>query len=222
MTPSKPEEKARTKIDQMLEAAGWIVQDYSDIDLDAGPGVAVREFMLKTGPADYVLFVDSKAIAVVEAKPVGTTLGGVTGQSQLYMKGLPEHVQWFRNPLVFAYESTGVETFFRDERDPDYRSRRVFAFHRPETLRAWVDKPDTLRGRLRNLPQLGTAGLRDCQVEAITGLETSLAAARPRALVQMATGAGKTYTAIAEVYRLLKFGGATRVLFLVDRTNLGK
>lgn len=222
MSASTPEAKARQRIDQMLEAAGWLVQNALDIELDAGPGVAVREFMLSTGPADYVLFVDGKAIGVVEAKPVGTTLSGVAGQSHKYLIGLPEHVQRHNDPLAFAYETTGKETFFRDERDPDYRSRRVFSFHRPETLRDWAAEAETFRARLRKLPPLSPQGLRDCQVEAITGLEASLAAARPRAVVQMATGSGKTYTAIAEVYRLLKFGGAKRVLFLVDRTNLGR
>lgn len=222
MSANKPEAKARQRIDQMLEAAGWIIQNADELDLDAGFGVAVREFMLTTGPADYVLFVAGEAIGVVEAKPAGTTLSGVAGQSHKYLVGLPPHVPHHDKPLAFAYETTGTETFFRDERDPDYRSRRVFTFHRPETLLSWIKQEDTLRGRLRHLPPLSPVGLRDCQMEAVTGLEKSLAAGRPRALVQMATGSGKTYTAIAEAYRLIKHGGATRVLFLVDRTNLGR
>ena len=124
--------------------------------------------------------------------------------------------------MPFAYESTGVETYFRDLRDPDCRSRRVFAFHKPETLHEWVHEEKTLRERLRNMPPLKKEGLRDCQIEAVENLEWSLKEARPRALIQMASGSGKTFTAVTEAYRLIKYGGARRILFLVDRNNLGK
>ena len=123
--------------------------------------------------------------------------------------------------LPFAYESTGTETYFRDARDPAPRSRNVFAFHQPATLAAWIAEPDTLRARLRCLPALDTARMRACQVEAVTNLDASLVDDHPRALVQMATGSGKTYTAITTIYRLLRYAGARRVLFLVDRGNLG-
>ncbi|MEP1080137.1 DEAD/DEAH box helicase family protein [Leptolyngbya sp. PL-A3] len=218
----KPEEQARQLIDQLLTDAGWQVQSYSELNLGAGLGVAVREYPLKTGFADYMLFIKRKAAGVIEAKAVGTTLSGVADQSAKYQAGLPDVLKRYHEILPFAYESTGVETMFRDSRDPDYRSRRVFAFHRPETLREWLDEEDTLRSRLRSMPPLLTTGLRDCQIEAITNLETSLAASRPRALIQMATGSGKTYMAVSAVYRLLKFARARRVLFLVDRGNLGK
>lgn len=218
----KPEEKARQKIDQMLQASGWEVQDNRQVNLGAGLGVAVREFPLKSGLADYMLFIDRKAAGVIEAKPSGTTLSGVAEQSDKYLFGLPNNLRCHQKPLPFAYESTGTETFFRDLRDPDYRSRRVFAFYQPETLREWLGQSDTLRARLRQLPPLVTEGLRDCQVEAIANLESSFAQARPRALIQMATGSGKTYTAVSFIYRLIKFAGAKRVLFLVDRSNLGK
>ncbi|GAG19308.1 unnamed protein product, partial [marine sediment metagenome] len=112
--------------------------------------------------------------------------------------------------------------FFRDERDPNPRSRRLFAFHKPETLSEWGSQGDTLRDRLKRLPPLITAGLRDCQIQAIENLEESFAGARPRALIQMATGSGKTYTAVSSTYRLVKFANARRVLFLVDRSNLGR
>ncbi|NLC62376.1 MAG: DEAD/DEAH box helicase family protein, partial [Gammaproteobacteria bacterium] len=123
--------------------------------------------------------------------------------------------------LIYGYESTGTDTWFVNRRDPTSRSRRLFAFHRPETLRDWLQQPDTLRGRLQHLPPLDTHGLRDCQVEAIQGLEASLAEDRRRALIQLATGAGKTYTACTFSWRLLKHAGARRILFLVDRNNLG-
>ncbi len=219
-----PEEQARQQIDKMLDAAGWKVQDLRDLNLSAALGVAVREFPLKTGEADYLLFVDRKAVGVIEAKPEGNTLSGVAEQSGKYLVGVPANLPHVQEPLPFGYESTGVETFFRDLRDPDPRSRRVFSFHRPETLREWIGQPQglTLRGRLRYFPPLITAGLRDCQIEAITNLEKSLAEARPRALIQMATGSGKTFTAVTCSYRLIKFANAKRILFLVDRKTLGR
>lgn len=220
-----PEALARETIDKKLEAAGWIVQDFKLLNLGAGSGVAVREFQTASGPADYVLFVDRKAVGVVEAKPEGTTLRGVFEQSARYMADFPEEIPHVELPLPFSYESTGTETLFVDLRDPDYRSRRVFSFHRPETLKEWLAQPNTLRGRLREMPvqhPLNKEGLWEAQVEAITGLEQSFAESRPRALIQMATGSGKTFTAVSFIYRLIKFSGAKRVLFLVDRNNLGK
>lgn len=218
----KPEEKARRRIDALLEAAGWSVQDMSHLNLAASLGMAVREFPLESGFADYLLFVDRKAVGVIEAKPEGTTLSGVAEQSGTYLTSLPANIPHVQLPLPFAYESTGIETFFRDERDPDPRSRRAFAFHRPETLWEWLEQGDTLRARLQAMPPLITEGLRDCQTEAIVNLEQSFAQARPRALIQMATGSGKTYAAVSFIYRLIKFAAARRVLFLVDRNNLGR
>lgn len=218
----KPEEKARRDIDALLEAAGWSVQDRSQLNLGASLGVAVREFPLESGIADYLLFVDRKAVGGIEAKPVGTTLSGVAEQSREYLMSLPANIPHVQLPLPFAYESTGIETFFRDRRDPEPRSRRVFAFHRPETLQKWLSQGDTLRARLGFMPPLITSALRDCQIDAIVNLEKSLAEARPRALIQMAGGSGKTYAAVSFVYRLIKFANAKRVLFLVDRNNLGR
>ncbi|MEA1957731.1 MAG: hypothetical protein U9N01_05190 [Euryarchaeota archaeon] len=145
----KPEEKARQNIDRLLESAGWTVQDISELNLGAFFGVAIREFPLESGPVDYLLFVDRTAVGVVEAKPEGTTLSGVAEQSEKYIAGGSKDLPQAQEPLPFAYESTGVETFFRDLRDPDTRSRRVFAFHRPETLEEWLSHGDTLRARFR-------------------------------------------------------------------------
>jgi len=221
-----PESIARQKIDQLLTASGWTVQDRAGMNLYAARGVAVREFPVKGGFADYMLFVDRKAVGVVEAKKVGTTLSGVAEQAGSYAAGLPQHVPHIgTDKLPFVYESTGVETFFRDERDPEPRSRRVFSFHRPEMLAEWAIDSATLRDRLREMPSLhplNPAGLWGAQVEAITNLEQSFAQDKPRALIQMATGSGKTYTSVSFVYRLIKFAKAKRVLFLVDRNNLGR
>jgi len=218
----KPEEEARQDIDELLEAAGWKLQNYKDLNLGAGLGVAVREFPLKVEHADYMLFLDRQAVGVVEAKPKGTTLSGVSVQTEKYVKNFPENIPHIGELLRFGYESTGVETLFRDMRDPDSRSRRVFAFHKPETLKEWLGQEETLRARLRHLPPLIEEGLRDCQVEAIENLEHSFADARPRALIQMASGSGKTFASVTFAYRLIKFAGARRILFLVDRNTLGK
>jgi len=217
-----PEQLARQNIDQLLDACGWQVQHYQELNLSAGRGVAVREFPLKTGFADYALFVDRRIIGAVEAKAEGTPLSGIEAQTAKYSVGLPSVPPAWHSPLPFLYESTGVETFFTNGLDPDPRSRRVYAFHRPETLAAWATEPMTLRARLRHMPPLVTAGLWDAQIEAITNLERSLFDNHPRALIQMATGSGKTFTAASFIYRLVKFGGARRVLFLVDRSNLGR
>ena len=218
----KPEDKARKRIDQLLEKAGWTIQDYKTINLGASPGIAVRDFPLKTGEADYLLFLERKAVGAVEAKPEGTSLSGVAEQSEKYVRGIPDTLPCVENPLPFAYESTGTETFFRDLRDPEPRSRRVFAFHQPSQMRTWLSQQDTLRARLTKMPPLIQEGLRDCQIEAITYLEESCAVNKPRALIQMASGGGKTFAAVTFAYRLIKFADAQRVLFLVDRTNLGR
>ena len=219
----KPEEKARQQIDDQLQAAGWTVQTRDAANLGAARGVAVGEFPLTTGFADYMLFMDRRPIGVVEAKAVGKTLSGVETQTARYSEGLPPLLKGnaWHTPLPFLYQSTGVETFFTDVRDPEPRSRRVFAFHRPERLAGWAEQPQTQRARLRGLPPLITTGLWDAQIEAVRNLELSFAADRPRALIQMATGSGKTYAAVTFVYRLIKHARACRALFMVDRTNLG-
>ncbi len=218
-----PEQKARDRIDKQLIAAGWLVQDKKSINLNAGPGIAVREYQTDVGPADYVLFVAKQAAGVIEAKPEdwGHKITMVEDQSQGYANAT---LKWVNNPtaLRFVYESTGVITRFTDGGDPAPRSREVFNFHRPETLAEWLSQPATLRASLQQLPPLVHDGLRDCQITAITNLEKSFKQDKPRALVQMATGSGKTFTAITATYRLLKYAGAKRILFLVDTKNLGE
>ncbi|GCL65544.1 type III restriction endonuclease subunit R [Rubrivivax pictus] len=219
-----PEARARLIIDKQLVDAGWLVQDLKTANLGAASGIAVREFMTDAGPADYVLFVDRRPLGVIEAKreEAGENLTATEPQTERYASA---RLKWTTNhqPLPFLFEATGQIIRFTDSRDPAPRSREIFHFFRPEQLDAWAGEPRSLRKRLADgLPALAEAGLRGCQVSAVTGLETSLAANRPRALVHMATGAGKTFTAITAIYRLLKFGGARRVLFLVDTRNLGK
>ncbi|MGE0668399.1 MAG: DEAD/DEAH box helicase family protein [Sphingomonadales bacterium] len=217
-----PEQRARDIIDTQLAAAGWVVQSREDMSLGAGLGVAVREYPLASGPCDYLLFIDRKACGIVEAKPEGNTLSGVAEQAGRYQHQLPAHLAHWSDPLRFDYEASASETLFSDRADPDQRSRYLFGFHRPETLHEWLKSGSSLRARLKVMPPLVTDGLRDCQVEAIGALEGSLAQGKPRALVQMTMGAGKTFTAATQAYRLLAHGGAKRILFLVDRNNLGR
>jgi type I restriction enzyme R subunit len=218
-----PEQKARREIDADLAAAGWVVQDKDDLDLTAGRGIAVREFALKSGYgfADYLLYADRKAAGAIEAKAQGT-LTGVEAQSAKYAAGLPDNLPAHRRPLPFLFESNGAVTYFTNGFDPVPRSRQVFNFPRPETLAEWLAQPAPLRARLKEMPPLDEARLWTVQARAIRNLEQSFARADPRALVQMATGSGKTFTAVNVAYRLLKFANAKRILFLVDRGNLGK
>ena len=220
------------------------MQNSDSLNLYASKGVAVREFDLKPGhgTADYLLYVNQRAAGVIEAKPEGSTLTGVEVQSEKYSTGLPDNLPAYQRPLPFLYESTGAETQFTNRLDPEPRSRLVFSYHRPQTLVNWVgasETPETgpkriseeggdylttynLRQRLKAMPLLDTSGLWPVQESAIGNLEKSLASGKPRALVQMATGSGKTFMACNQVYRLIKHAGARRVLFLVDRSNLGR
>ncbi|MGH3048936.1 MAG: type I restriction-modification enzyme R subunit C-terminal domain-containing protein [Gaiellaceae bacterium] len=224
------EARARMQIDEMLALAGWVVQDAGAVKLSAGRGVAVREFVLAPGHgrADYLLFVDRKPLGVLEAKPEGTILSNVEPQRDDYAEGMPDDLDVPIEPLPFTYMSTGTETRFKNGLDPDARTRDVFAVHRPETLADWAaayfDEPlaPTQRHRLQRLPDLETDSLWSAQIDAIRNLEISLAENRPRALIQMATGSGKTYTAANVAYRLIRYGAAKRILFLVDRANLGR
>jgi len=218
-----PEAKARLIIDKKLTESGWTLQDYKgEFNPAASLGVAVREFPTSSGPADYMLFIDKKPIGVVEAKKSdeGQNITSSEIQSLRYANSslkwqIPGH------PIRFVYESTDILTRFTDYNDVNERSREVFSFHRPETLFALSKDDSTLRNRLKNFPNFDSKGFRDCQTRAIINLEESFAANKPRALIQMATGAGKTFTAITNTYRLLKHGRAKRILFLVDTKNLG-
>lgn len=219
-----PEGRARERIDKKLHDAGWEIQDLRAINLGAAGGIAVREYPTDTGQADYLLFVDRQPVGVIEAKrdEAGENLTAHETQTSRYARS---KLKWRKEdiPLRFLYEATGHITHFTDASDPRPRAREVFHFFQPRTLAEWAAQPNTLRQRLAmQMPPLPTENLRDCQIGAVTGLEKSLAMAKPRSLVHMATGAGKTFTAITSVYRLLKFGGAKRILFLVDTRNLGK
>ncbi|MBN2610048.1 MAG: DEAD/DEAH box helicase family protein [Bacteroidales bacterium] len=222
MFNQNPEQKARDTIDEMLQDAGWIVQFKDKINFSAGKGIAIREYSTDIGPADYVLFADRKPCGIIEAKreEEGERLTVHEDQSYDYAKSKLKYLH--NDPLPFVYESNGIITHFTDYRDPKPRAREVFYFHRPETLSAWLKNEKTLRDRLHNVPALNEEGLWQAQIKAIKNLEDSFKKNKPKALIQMATGSGKTFTACTFVYRLLKFAKAKRILFLVDTKNLGE
>ncbi len=217
-----PEQIARDKIDQMLIDAGWVVQSKNEVDLGANKGVALRENQADTKFADYILYVDRKPVGVIEAKreDEGQRLTVAEDQAAEYAKAKLKYLD--NDPLPFVFESTGTITRFRDTRDPKPRGRNIFSFFRPETLAEWLRKDKSLRTRLQDIPQLNIEGLRPAQINAIQNLEQSFKKNKPKALIQMATGAGKTFTAATFVYRLLKYADAKRILFLVDTKNLGE
>jgi type I restriction enzyme R subunit len=180
------EADTRKQIDRALISAGWIIQDKKRLNLYESLGVAVREMDTDTGPADYMLFIDGKACSIIEAKREGAGLGGVADQSARYAHSKVKYVaRWGeeQQPLPLLYEATNHEIRFRDERDPQPRSRHIFHFHRPDTLKAWLEEGDNLRTRLQQLPELNTDNLRACQIDAITGIERSLEQGKPRALL---------------------------------------
>jgi len=218
-----PEEKARCVIDDKLCQSGWVIQDLKRLNLTASLGVAVREFPTSTGEVDYALFVDGKPVGVVETKQsqAGQSIIDVEVQSGRYANST---FKWVKNDYTirFAYEATDKLIRFTDYKDIKYRSRTVFSFHRPETLFDLIQQPDTIRNNMKQFPLLDVKGFRKCQINAINNLDQSFADNRPRALVQMATGAGKTFTAITSAYRLLKYGKMKRILFLVDTKGLGE
>ena len=223
MINQNPEQIARDNIDKQLVACGWLIQDKKRLNLAAGVGVAVREYSTEVGPADYVLFVNQKPVGVIEAKreEEGVKFSVHESQVEEYANAKLKLID--NLPLPFLYLSTGAITKFTDTRDPNPRYREVFTFHRPETIAKWIRKGVSLRTRMaENFPQLDPTGLRDCQIDAITNLESSFKKNRPKALVQMATGSGKTFTAITSVYRLLKHVKAERILFVIDTKNLGE
>jgi type I restriction enzyme R subunit len=200
-----PEQIARDHIDNKLTACGWIIQGIKQVNLHAGTGVAVKEYLTDAGPADYLLFIEGKPCGVIEAKceEEGHKITIHEDQTEGYATAKLKHLD--NKPLPYVYISTGEITRFTDFTDPKPRAREVFSFHRPETLREWLKRDKSLRKRIHDLPALQTQGLRECQIKAIKKSEASFKENRPRALIQMATGSGKTYTAITFIYRLLKF-----------------
>lgn len=220
-----PEQKARVKIDQMLKDSGWTVVPRDDFTPDAVNAQAVEENLMKGNlEADYILYLDGKAIAVLEAKREENKLGlEVAEQAQNYGNILPDWVQAWKTPLPFIFLCNGDLLLFKDMREakPSYKVIKKM-FTPKEIVNLAGDDIKSQFAKLPALPPVGPKGLRECQFEAITNLEISFKQGLKKALIVLATGAGKTFTACTAAYRLLNYMGAKRVLFLVDRNNLGK
>ena len=215
-----PEEKARIKIDQWFADAGWKVINRDDYEPTC-TAVAIREGLLKGNlEADYFLFINGKAVGVLEAKREETDAfaSKVCEQAALYAKSVPNIYQTYQNPLPFIFTSNGKELYFCDFREKDSNFKQIMSIPTPRELVKKLGIEDTFAG----LPTLKKKGLRDCQYEAVTELEKSFRTGQKRALMVLVTGAGKTYTACLAAYRMLSYTPMRRVLFLVDRNNLGK
>ena len=214
-----PEEKARKKIDALLKKAGWKIvsrEEYS-------PGmsaVAIGEGLLKGNlEADYLLFLEGKAIGVLEAKKESAVLSDiVANQAENYTHQLLPMYQYWEKPLPLIYLANGKELLFRNLKEPNGKYRKLDAMHSPKKMAELAGVTSYFIG----LPTLERKGLRDCQYKAVTNLEASFRNGQQRALIVLATGAGKTFTACLAAYRFLTYTPARRVLFLVDRNNLGK
>ena len=215
-----PEEKARIKIDQWFADAGWEVINRDDYEPTC-TAVAIREGLLKDNlEADYFLFINGKAVGVLEAKREETDAFSsiVCEQAALYARSVPNIYQTYQKPLPFIFTSNGKELYFCDFREQDHYFKQIMTIPTPHELVKKLGINDYFAG----LPTLRKKGLRDCQYEAITELEKSFRSGQKRALMVLATGAGKTYTACLAAYRMLSYTPMRRVLFLVDRNNLGK
>lgn len=215
-----PEEKARVKIDRWFEDAGWGVTD-RDHYTPASTAVAIREGLLENNlEADYFLFINGKAVGVLEAKrkEVDITADYVAEQAELYTRAVPCCYQTYSNPLPLVYLSNGESVLFKNQGKEDSVYDKINRIHSPKEIVKMLGIEDLFAG----LPVVKKRGLRDCQFEAITELEKSFRTGQNRALMVLATGAGKTYTAVTAAYRFLNYAKMRRVLFLVDRNNLGK
>lgn len=216
----KPEEKARVKIDRMFEDAGWNVVDREHYAPDIH-AAAIKEGLLKGNlEADYFLFLNGQAIGVLEAKreEADVASASVCAQAEKYARNVPDCYRVFASPLPIIYQSNGTVILFKDYRNPDSEYQELTGIHTPKEIVKMLGITDDYAG----LPTLQKRGLRDCQYEAITKLEKSFRAGQNRALMVLATGSGKTYTACMAAYRMLSYTPMKRILFLVDRNNLGK
>lgn len=243
---ARTENQAQGKIESLLQVAGWRVQDPSNPDLNASCGVVLRNLPLARdyGVADYLLYVDGKAAGWIEVKEEGHSLKGIDSQDEKYRRGLPISLPIHTRPLPFLYQSNGTDTCFTNGFDSEPRAHKLFAFHKPATLKGWLEegmigsmprdmmaehstefgrRGATFQERLWiNMPPLKEDGLSNGQINAITCLEQSLKKNRQRILIEMKNSSERIRTAIHFIYRLLHFAEALRVLFLVNSSNIGQ
>ncbi|MBN1151170.1 DEAD/DEAH box helicase family protein [candidate division WOR-3 bacterium] len=219
------EKKTRkTRIDKKLKSLNppWVIIPYSDkFDTKSLTHHAVEEYPTENGPADYALFVERKLLGIIEAKKVSLDPQNVLEQAKRYSSGCPKTLgSWGKFRVPFLYSSNGEQIFFADVREEEYYSREIADFHTPDALRDMFSKDlESSRNWLKSTPN-NIDGLRPYQKEAIKAFEEALLKNKRHMMLAMATGTGKTYTAVSLIYRLLKSRYARRILFLVDRKAL--
>ena len=214
-----PEERARQRIDKQLNNAGWNIvarDEYMPNETSA-----VKEALMKGNTeSDYLLFVDNKAIAVLEAKRKENGLGAEVAEQA---EGYAVHPQswyglWFDNLIPLVYMANGNKIMYRNMLEKDTEYKEISEMHSPKKMLRIIGKESEYGA----LPYLQKKGLRDCQYNAETKLEIDLKNGKKKNLAILATGSGKTYLACLASYRFLNYTSVKRVLFLVDRNNLAR
>ena len=215
-----PEEKARVKIDKQLNNAGW--ESVSRQEYVPNYASAVKEGLMQGNKeSDYLLFIDDKAIAVVEAKAESNSLGDIVAQQAEWYSTHPQSWvgMWFKNQIPLVYLANGNKIYFKNMLEPESEYVELTAMHTPKQMLKLIGE----KSEYGALPKLEKRGLRDCQYNAERKLEEKLKLGHKKSLAILATGSGKTCLACLAAYRLLNYTPATRrVLFLVDRNNLAR
>ena len=214
-----PEELARVKIDKQLNNAGWDIIARNEYLPNST--VAVKEALMKGNTeSDYLLFIDGKAIAVVEAKKEANNLGDeVAAQAESYSAN-PQawYALWVDEMIPLVYLANGNKIYFKNMLVPDSDYEELSAMHSPKKMLQLIGQISEYGA----LPRIEKKGLRDCQYNAEVALVASLKDGKKKALAILATGSGKTYLACLASYRMLNYTPVKRVLFLVDRNNLAR
>ena len=214
-----PEELARVKIDKQLNNAGWDIIARNEYLPNST--VAIKEALMKGNTeSDYLLFVDGKAIAVVEAKKEANDLGAdVAAQAEFYSANPQDwYALWIKGMIPLVYLANGNKIYFKNMLIPDSEYEELSAMHSPKKMLQLIGQVSEYGA----LPRIEKKGLRDCQYNAEVALEASLKEGKKKALAILATGSGKTYLACLASYRMLNYTTVKRVLFLVDRNNLAR
>lgn len=214
-----PEELARVKIDKQLNDAGWDI--VSRMDYMPNAASAVKEALMQgSKESDYLLFVEDKAIAVVEAKKEENPLGDDVAIQAEHYAVTPQswYGLWFNNQIPLVYLANGKKIYFKNILIPDSEYEEIPAMHTPKQMLKIIGK----KSEYGALPRIEKKGLRDCQYNAEVSLEESFKNGKKKALAVLATGSGKTYLACLASYRLLNYTPVKRILFLVDRNNLAR
>ncbi len=213
----------KERIDTKLISLGWDIINYnSAMDKVSLTNHAVYEYQTANGPADYALFVSGKLLGFIEAKKVSTNPQEVLGQSKRYSRGAFDGVgNWdgYRVPLL--YSTNGEKVWFLDIRNSKNIRREIKDYHTPGAIKEIFERDiDCVLNKLKNISIKENTKLRPYQELAIINTEKALINNKRQMLIAMATGSGKTFLTVSQIYRFLNSGVAKRILFLVDRKAL--